>query len=117
MMFYRRAEPISPDDDNDLSEPTRALWVGTGGDVKVHMCGSPAGAYHTFLNVADGAELRIEIDRLLDAGGSQASDIMALRTGDPIGVAALSIAGSPATTATRNSAYAGFTPTTLGGLK
>lgn len=44
---------------HSTTKPTRALWVGTGGNVKVRML---SGTALTFTNVQDGTLLPIRID-------------------------------------------------------
>lgn len=68
------AVAVTPSDATVLSA-TRALFVGTGGDVAVTMAG---GGDVTFTNVPDGTTLPISVTKVL-ATGTTASDIVAMR--------------------------------------
>jgi len=70
----RNAEAVTPDDDTDLTNVSRALWVGTGGDVVVTMQG---GDTVTFANVPDGSLLPIAVSRV-KATNTTAADMVAL---------------------------------------
>ncbi len=70
-----RLEAITPDDNNDLSQITRALWVGTGGNVKVD--GHYAGEAVILSNVPDGTVLPIRVSKVY-ATDTTAADIVAL---------------------------------------
>ena len=65
---------VTPHDTNALSAVTRAIYVGTGGDVKVQTVG---GNDLTFSNVADGSLIPIRIDMVYSTG-TTASDILGL---------------------------------------
>lgn len=68
------AAEITPDDSTDLTQPSRALYVGTGGDVAVQMID---GTSATFAGVAGGSFLPLRVDRVL-ATGTTASGIVAI---------------------------------------
>ena len=65
---------VTPADGSDLATVRAALFVGTGGNVKVDMAGTGTG---TFNNVADGTFLPILVDRVYSTG-TTASNIIAL---------------------------------------
>jgi hypothetical protein len=65
---------IAPDDTLLLAETTRALFVGSGGSLRVEMA---SGAVLTFEAVADGAILPLRIVRVL-ATGTTAANIIGL---------------------------------------
>lgn len=68
------AEDVTPSDSATLMKVTRAVYVGTGGDLAVHLIGGTA---ITFKNVANGTLLPIRVDQVL-ATGTTADDIRAL---------------------------------------
>ncbi|MEO0879232.1 MAG: hypothetical protein AAFY22_05905 [Pseudomonadota bacterium] len=68
------AVAVTPSDSVNLLQVSRALYVGTGGDVAVEM---RSGATVTFKNVADGQSLALRVVKVLDTGTS-ASDIVAI---------------------------------------
>ncbi len=68
------AAPVTPNDTTDLAVATRSLFVGTPGDVTVHMLGQSTPV--TFPNLPV-CLLPIRVDRVLSTGTS-ASDIIAL---------------------------------------
>ena len=68
------AKAITPDDDVDLPNTTRAIFVGVGGDITVNMAGT--GAAVEFLNVASGSILPVQVTRVLEA--TTATDMLAL---------------------------------------
>ena len=70
----RVAVPVSPNDINDLVNTSRSIYIGTGGDVAVHMIGQSAPV--VFKAVPVGI-LPIRVDRVL-ATGTTAADIVAL---------------------------------------
>ena len=70
----RAAAAVTPDDVNDLVNTSRSIYVGTAGDVSVHMIGQVAPI--VFKAVPIGI-LPIRADRVL-ATGTTASDIVAL---------------------------------------
>ena len=68
------AEAVTPDDSTDLTNVTRGLYVGTGGDLVVIMQG---GQTITFTAVPTGAVLPIRVSRVKSTS-TTASDIVAL---------------------------------------
>lgn len=70
----READVVTPDDVNDLISTSRSIYVGTTGDVAVHMIGKTAPV--VFKAVPVGI-LPIRVDRIL-AMGTTAADIVAL---------------------------------------
>ncbi len=56
---------VTPNDDADLGEATRALFVGTGGMLTVTMV---SGAILTFDAVADSALLPLRVSRIHQTG-------------------------------------------------
>ena len=70
----RAAAVVTPDDVNDLVNTSRSIYVGTAGDVAVHMIGKSAPV--VFKAVPVGI-LPIRADRVL-ATGTTATDIVAL---------------------------------------
>jgi hypothetical protein len=67
---------ITPDDDNDITYPIRALYVGTGGDLQVILQDDTAETL--FANVLGGSCLPLQIKRVM-ASGTAASDLVGLR--------------------------------------
>ena len=55
------AAAVTPSDSTDLSYISRALYVGTGGNIVVTMMG---GGDVTFTNVQDGSNLPIRVSRV-----------------------------------------------------
>lgn len=53
--------PISPSDSLDLTEPTRAIYVGTGGNLAVTLL---SGAELTLANIPTGSIVPIRIRRI-----------------------------------------------------
>ena len=70
----REAVAVTPDDANDLGHTTRSLYIGTSGDVAVHMVGETAPVI--FKAVQSGV-LPIRVDRVL-VTGTTAGDLVAL---------------------------------------
>ena len=65
---------ITPDDDVDLLQVPRAVWVGTGGDLVII---GPAGSSAvTLANVPDGTLLPISPTRITEA--TTASDLVGI---------------------------------------
>lgn len=64
--------------DSTVFAATRALYVGTGGDVAV-MPAAPGSVSVVFQNVPSGAVLPIRITQVLVTGTSGAGDFVALR--------------------------------------
>ena len=76
-MFYDTAQDVTPHDTNDLAnEPFYAVWVGTGGNLRVDMC-SGTGTV-TLNNVASGQLLPIMVERIY-ATGTTASNIIVFK--------------------------------------
>ena len=76
-MFYDTALAVTPSDGSDLSgEPFYAVYVGTGGDLKVDM--ADGGSAVTLSNVASGQLLPIMVERIYDTG-TTASNIIAFK--------------------------------------
>lgn len=69
------AEAVTPHDTTELTNISRALWIGTGGDVTVLMAGT--GTAILFANVPDGTLLPIRVKRVNDTG-TDADDIVAI---------------------------------------
>jgi hypothetical protein len=67
-------EAVTPSNSTDLSILTRALYVGTGGDLTVTMA---EGGDLTFVGVAGGSMLALRVSRV-KATGTTADDIIAL---------------------------------------
>lgn len=65
---------ITPDDATDLVETTRALFVGSAGDIALVLA---SGAALTFANVASGTLLPLRARRI-EATGTTASAIIGL---------------------------------------
>jgi hypothetical protein len=65
---------VTPNDSTDLSETTRALYVGTAGSVAAVMA---SGASVSFGTVASGTVLPVRVVRVL-ATGTTATAILAL---------------------------------------
>ena len=68
------AAAISPSDEADLNNVTRAIYVGTQGDLTVTMKG---GGSVTFTAVPAGTILPIEVTKVWDTG-TDAEDLVAL---------------------------------------
>jgi hypothetical protein len=76
-MFYDTALAVTPSDGSDLTgEPFYAVYVGTGGNLKVDM--ADGGAAVTLSNVASGQLLPIMVERIY-ATGTTASNIIAFK--------------------------------------
>ena len=76
-MFYDTALAVTPSDGSDLSgEPYFAVWVGTGGDLKVDMA-SGTGTV-TLSNCASGQLIPIMVERIY-ATGTTASNIIVFK--------------------------------------
>ena len=70
----RHGAAVTPDDDNDLSDHARALYVGGGGDVELVTLG---GDTLVFKSVPAGAILPVATVRVR-AAGTTATHILAL---------------------------------------
>lgn len=66
---------ITPHNTNDLAEPVRALWIGTGGNVEV--VGTRSTSAVVFKNVPSGTLLPVRARRVR-AAGTDAQDIIGL---------------------------------------
>jgi hypothetical protein len=75
-MIYGTAVAIDIDSGNHTSLTHNALYVGTGGNVKVNMGTSGTGI--TFSNVASGQILPIQITQVWQSG-TTAEDMVALK--------------------------------------
>ena len=76
-MFYDTALAVTPSDGSDLTgEPFFAVYVGTGGDLRVDM--ADGGSAVTLSNVASGQLLPIMVERIY-ATGTTASNIIAFK--------------------------------------
>jgi hypothetical protein len=69
------AAAITPNDNNDLTQFTRFIYVGATGDLTVNMAGS--GASILFKAVPVGTVLPIRVSRVLSTG-TTASQLVAL---------------------------------------
>ena len=65
---------VTPSDDTDLEETTRALYCGEAGDVTLWTL---SGAEVTFVNVSEGSFLPVRASRILSTG-TTASSILGL---------------------------------------
>jgi len=68
------AATVTPHDENVLAHAATALYIGTGGNIKVGMNG---GQTLTFANVPDGTILPIRVNLVFDTD-TTAADIVAL---------------------------------------
>ena len=76
-MFYDTALAVTPSDGSDLSgEPYFAVWVGTGGNLKVDM--ADGGSAVTLNNCASGQLIPIMVERIY-ATGTTASNIIVFK--------------------------------------
>tara|TARA_Y100000310_G_scaffold239557_1_gene243186 strand:- start:3080 stop:3346 length:267 start_codon:yes stop_codon:yes gene_type:complete len=69
------AAAVTPADDTDLATSSRALWIGTAGDVEVDMVGGETEV--VFSSVPAGTLLPIRVSRVRDAN-TTASNIVAV---------------------------------------
>jgi hypothetical protein len=69
----RQAVAITPDDDTDLDDPTRGLYVGAAGDVAVILADDSAAV--TFTALAAGIVHPLAVKRVR-ATGTTAEDII-----------------------------------------
>lgn len=65
---------VTPSNDDDLQQMSRALYIGTGGDIAVK---TRDGDTLTFKNLGDGSILPLRCKRVL-ATGTTATDVIAL---------------------------------------
>jgi hypothetical protein len=70
-----RAFAITTDNSTNLSETTRAIYTGTGGDITVILAGDSAAV--TFVDVPAGAIMPLRVARVL-ATGTVATGIVGL---------------------------------------
>ena len=76
-MFYDTALAVTPADGSDLSgEPYFAVWVGTGGNLKVDM--ADGGSAVTLNNCASGQLIPIMVERIYSTG-TTASNIIVFK--------------------------------------
>jgi len=76
-MFYDTALAVTPSDGSDLSgEPYFAVWVGTGGNLKVDM--ADGGSAVTLNNCASGQLIPIMVERIYSTG-TTASNIIVFK--------------------------------------
>jgi len=68
------AKTLIPSDSMDLSHVTRAIYVGSGGDLTVTM---KEGGNATFKNMVGGTVIAIRVVRVL-AAGTTATDIVGM---------------------------------------
>ena len=71
-----RAYAGVPSDEDDLAFTSRAIYVGTGGDLVVYMQGNETDTAITFANVPDGVWLPIRVKRILEV--TSASDLVVM---------------------------------------
>lgn len=71
----RNAFPITPADAPDLLHATKALYVGTGGDLKVRLIDADADV--SFINVPSGSVIAIRAVAVR-ATGTTAADLVGL---------------------------------------
>lgn len=62
----RTAFAIMPSDTTSLPKPTKAIYVGSGGDLTVRLVGAPGDV--TFKNVVSGTVLAIRISAIRETG-------------------------------------------------
>ncbi len=76
---YRNAVAVTPSDSDDLPAVTRALYVGTSGDVAVIMAGAASSTETAaFKGVQIGTKLDLRVSRVLLTGSSLTTGIVAL---------------------------------------
>lgn len=73
--FYWRAVAVTPNDDTDLANPSKALYVGGAGNVAATM---QDGSTVTFTGLLVGTVYRLRIKRI-KATGTTATNLIALR--------------------------------------
>lgn len=71
----REAFPITPEDDTNISRATKAIYVGSSGDIVLRAIGSDTDVI--FRNVVAGSVLAIRL-RAVRATGTTASDLIGL---------------------------------------
>lgn len=72
---FRRAVAVTPSDIDDLESPSRALYIGTGGNLTVEMLNSSVPVL--FLAVPSGTILPIRVTKVLSTG-TGADDIISM---------------------------------------
>lgn len=70
-----KAQAVTPNDGADLTNVSRALWVGSGGDLSLIFRGDTAAV--TIKNVPDGFLVPFRVKRVR-ATGTTATDIVSL---------------------------------------
>jgi hypothetical protein len=71
----RNAFPVSPSDGGNLTSATKAIYVGSGGDLNVRLIDAEADV--TFANVSSGTVLAIRVSAVR-ATGTTAADLVGL---------------------------------------
>ncbi len=71
----KTAFEITPDDASDLPSATKAIYIGTGGDITARPVDSDADV--TFRNVVTGTVLAVRLSAVR-AGGTTAGDLVGL---------------------------------------
>lgn len=71
----RTAFSIAPADGTELEGATKAIYVGSGGDITLRAVGSSSDV--TFRNVASGSVLAVRV-RAIRSTGTSASDLIGL---------------------------------------
>lgn len=61
MVPGRNATTVTPSDTVDLVQPSRAIWVGVGGDISVEMVD---GGTQVFVGVVAGSLLPLQVTRV-----------------------------------------------------
>lgn len=70
------AAPVTPSDTDLLLPPSRALWVGSTGDLAVVMEGDNSNTVITFIGIPSGTWMPLRVKFVMEA--STASDIVAV---------------------------------------
>lgn len=68
---------ITPSDEDDLAEYTRAIYVGSGGDVNLVLQGNRGAAARLYTNVPDGTLLPLRVRRVMSTS-TTASEIVGI---------------------------------------
>jgi hypothetical protein len=63
-----RAAAITASDTGDVANTTKALYIGTGGSLKVELTGMAPGAFVIFTNIPDGSLLPVRVRKIWDLG-------------------------------------------------
>lgn len=69
------ATAVTPHNTNELAHYSRALYIGTGGDISVVAVGDDTAV--TFANIPDGSTLPLRV-KIVKSTGTDATDIVAL---------------------------------------